>query len=111
MNLVFGGDVSETNDFAIIGIPDITIDKVIEEQIVDDGEVGVTFEVGLEWEFGSLDIEGIVIDSFQGLLIIEYSIFSHFVILFCINFHLFYRLIYIFTFFILSDYNQPFNKL
>lgn len=57
VNLVFGGYVSETNDFAIIGIPDITIDKVIEEQIVDDGEVGVTFEVGLEWEFGSLDID------------------------------------------------------
>jgi hypothetical protein len=42
--------------------------------------VGITFEAGLEGELGGLGVEGIVVNIFKCLLVIENSIFSHFCI-------------------------------
>lgn len=45
MDLVVGGNVCKPYHLAIVGISFFPVDEIVEEKIVNDGEVGVTFEV------------------------------------------------------------------
>ena len=81
MHLVVRRDICESDDFAVVRVLDFPVDEIIEEEVVEDGEVGVTFELGVEGELGRLGSYRIVVDGFQWLFVIEYSIFSHLFIL------------------------------
>ncbi len=77
MDLIISWDIGKTNNLSIIRISLLSVDKIIEKEIVNDREMGVAFQVGLNRKFWVLDIERVIVDGFQRLLIIEYSIFPH----------------------------------
>lgn len=77
VNLVVSTDVSKSNNFSIIRLPDLSLDQVMKKQVVNHWKMNITFHVWFNWEFGILCIERTIIDSFQRLLIFKYSIFPH----------------------------------
>ena len=45
MDFVVGRDVCQADDFTVVRVTDLAVDEIGEEEVVEDGEMGVTFEV------------------------------------------------------------------
>jgi hypothetical protein len=54
VHFVVGRDVRQADDFTVVRVADLAVDEIGEEEVVEDGEMGVTFEVGVEGELGGL---------------------------------------------------------